>query len=96
MSQNRSDFSSHNSSFNFSIESGPRVLRAKDYIRRQFDLYGPPQAIFEGAKNDKYNWPTFKPAYYWNFPGFGSGYGTPYRRYSPVSYALSPIVPQYY
>ena len=71
-----------------------RVLRANDYIRRQFDLYGPPAAIFKGQRNDKYKWPTFKPAYYWKFPAFGSGYGTPYRRYSPVAY--SPVIPQYY
>ena len=68
-----------------------RVLRAKKAMRRQFELYGPPLAIYEGLEGDRYNFPTFKPAYQWSFPGFGRGYGSPYRSYVP-----GPYFPQYY
>ena len=68
------------------LHQSSRVLRAKDYLRRQFDLYAPPAAIFKGVKNDRFNWPTFRPAYHWNFPAFGRQYGEPYKRYSPVAY----------
>ena len=76
---------------NHRLYQSSKVLRAKKNMRRQFELYGPPTGIYKGLKNDRYKFPTFRPAYQWKFPGFGHGYGAPYRRYVP-----GPYFPQYY
>ncbi len=56
-----------------------KFYRAKDYLRRQYELYGPPIKVKDGK--DGHYFPDYELDYYYNFPDYGYGYGDPYEHY---------------